>query len=445
MVESRLDFKTQVSQIRLVERRLRKRRDDTASWRDSAASIDHRISACKPARSATSGWERAVELLPQVICVVNIHGEITWTNRADRTLAQWPSAQTIDNTLHRLLHPRCIDVRCCVGHAWAKVVLALSHTSALDFDLDDGIPNRIYRVRVSVIARDYLVTQTNQVPFAVVTLEDVTEIRQKEIALKRSFDELQERIKHDAMKQAKIQEAERQRIALDLHDDIGQSLSVIRMGCESVSRLLTTGNVAQANDELNMMAPLIKDASKRVRQIAFDLRPPVFDIGIIAALTGLVRQFQLFLPNTKLECRIEIEEQDIAQDTKLSVYRIAQEAFNNVLKHAAAAQVCVGLRKVNNELQLVITDDGKGFDPRTMLSIEGREGGVGLGSMQERALMSGGRLLIESVAGAGTKILASWPCRARSKRHVRGAVAKNETVSMPRQTSKQKSANYQSR
>lgn len=445
MVESRLDFKTQVSQIRLVERRLRERRDDAVSWRDSATSSNHRISACKPARSATSGWERAVELLPQVICIVNIHGEITWTNRADRTLAQWQNVQTIDNTLHRLLHPRCIDDRCRVGHAWTKAVLALSHTTALEFDMDDGIPNRIYRVRISVIARDGSVTRTNQVPFAMVTLEDITEIRQKEIALKRSFDELQERIKHDAIKQAKIQEAERQRIALDLHDDIGQSLSVIRMGCESVSRLLTTGDVAQANDELNLMVPLIKNASKQVRQIAFDLRPPVLDIGIIAALTGLARQFQLFLPNTKLECRIEIEEQDIPQDTKLSVYRIAQEALNNVIKHADAAQVCVGLGKVNNELQLVVTDDGKGFGPRTILSIEGHEGGVGLGSMQQRALMSGGRLSIESVAGAGTKILASWPCRARTKHRICGAFAKNETAPMPRQHSKEKPVDHKSR
>ena len=237
--------------------------------------------------------------------------------------------------------------------------------------------------------------------------------------------------RRDVKRLLSMQESERQRIARDLHDDIGQTLSVIRIGCERVSELLAAGAITQANVELNSIVPLIKNATQQVRRIALDLRPPVIDIGLVAALKGLARQFRLFHPRIKLEEHIEIAEQEVPQDIKLPAYRIAQEAFNNIMKHADGESVYLGLHKVGNELHLVVQDNGIGFDIKDELRASGHDRGVGLGSMEARATMSGGRLSIDSVRCKGTKIEVSWRCPPRAKRRALRASAQHETVVSP--------------
>jgi signal transduction histidine kinase len=247
----------------------------------------------------------------------------------------------------------------------------------------------------------------------------------------RSCEEPEERVKQHSARLVNMQESERQRIARDLHDDIGQTLSVIRIGCEHVSELLTAGSITQAKVELNSIVPLIKNATKQVRRIALDLRPPVIDIGLVAALKGLARQFRLFHPQINLEEDIQIAEQEVPQDIKLPAYRIAQEAFNNIMKHADGGWVYLGLHKVENELHLVVQDDGIGFDIREGLHAARHDRGVGLGSMEARATMSGGQFSIDSVRRKGTKIMVSWRCPSRAKRRVVRASAPHETYVAP--------------
>jgi two-component system, NarL family, sensor kinase len=278
----------------------------------------------------------------------------------------------------------------------------------LDFEVGGSETDRTIRVRVNAIGSMGLIDGGNQVAIATVVVEDITATRQREASLLRALEALQNRVKEDSVRHEQARESERQRIALDLHDDIGQSLSVIRLSCENASRLLTSGDTAQAINEIKTIVPVIKNTSKQVRRIAIDLRPPVIDLGVTAALSGLVRQMQKALPQTTIEYEIDIAEEDIPQAMQLAMYRIAQEAFNNIIKHADGSRVHLALRKLKNEIQLVVADNGSGFDAKTTLSDEGREPSIGLASMQARAATYGGRLCIESSVGMGTKIRASW-------------------------------------
>jgi signal transduction histidine kinase len=408
MVKAMPDFVIQVPRFRSVRRRMDQHNARTAHPKASANANDTRIRTPNLAQWVTNNWEQTFDLLPQAIFLINVHGDVTWANRAGRALVRQPLEKSIDQVSHTLLHPQCIDHHCPVGRLWQNTVAALAHIPSSDFEVGDSETDRTIRVRVNAIGSMGLIEQGNQATVAMAAFEDITATRQREASLVRSLEALENRIKDDAIRHEQEQESERQRIALDLHDDIGQSLSVIRLICENASRLLTRGDAAQANDELKAIVPLIKNTSKQVRQIAIDLRPPIIDLGLTAALSGLVRQLQRILPHITIEYAIQIAESDIPQLIKLSMYRIAQEALNNIIKHADGFRVHLALHKSKNEIQLIVADDGRGFDAETMLSDEGREPSIGLASMQARAATSGGRLCIESTVGVGTKILASW-------------------------------------
>lgn len=408
MAKATRDFVTQAPRFRSVGRSLVKFDAPVANPKASANANDTLIRCSSLVPWVTNNWEQTIDLLPQAIFLVDVHGAVTWANRAGRALARQPLKESIDRVLHALLHPHCIDQHCLVGRLWQNSVAALAHISSLDFEVGGSHTDRTIRVRVNAISSMGLIEGTNQVAIAMIAVEDMTATRQREASLVRSLEALQNRINEDSVRHEQARESERQRIALDLHDDIGQSLSVIRLSCENASRLLTSGDTARAIDEIKAIVPVIKNTSKQVRQIAIDLRPPVIDLGVTAALSGLVRQMQKVLPRTTIECEIDIGQGDIPQAMQLAMYRIAQEALNNIVKHADGSRVHLVLRKLKNKIQLVVADNGGGFDAKTMLSDEGREPSVGLASMQARAATSGGRLGIESTVGMGTKILASW-------------------------------------
>jgi signal transduction histidine kinase len=111
----------------------------------------------------------------------------------------------------------------------------------------------------------------------------------------------------------------------------------------------------------------------------------------------------------KIEHSLDISEQDVPEDLKIVVYRISQEAFNNIAKHSNANSVSLSLSKTKDHLKLCIKDDGEGFDLRQALEKAGETSGMGLSSMKERSEHSGGSLSLLSSKGKGTTIQAFWP------------------------------------
>jgi two-component system, NarL family, sensor histidine kinase UhpB len=204
---------------------------------------------------------------------------------------------------------------------------------------------------------------------------------------------LQEERRASVVRSLAAQEAERLRIARELHDEVGQSLTGVVLQLDSARRG-AQGQVREAVAEAQEEA---RGALEEVREIAKRLRPEALeDLGLRSAMTTLV---QRFAARTGLESEIEIapEIPAVAGPVDLVVYRVAQEALTNVARHAEARKVRLelGLR-AGDGLGLVVEDDGRGFGDAPA--------GSGLQGMRERALMVGGRLRIGDRPGGGTRL-----------------------------------------
>lgn len=225
-----------------------------------------------------------------------------------------------------------------------------------------------------------------------------------EESLRRSEEELRQ-LSGQLMS---IQETERKRIAADLHDGIGQSLSVIKLSIEQAAYNLSHGNSREALDALQQLAPRVKDAIVEIRRISMDLRPSTLDdLGILPTLSWFFREFEAACRTIKVDRNITAVESDIPASLKVVIFRILQEAMSNIVKHSEATEVHFSLEKDGQMLIFRVEDNGKGFD--TQAFHETPSEGLGLRGMQERARLSGGGYQMKSIRNKGTTIRITWP------------------------------------
>ena len=204
------------------------------------------------------------------------------------------------------------------------------------------------------------------------------------------------------------QENERRNIAREIHDSIGQTLAAINFSADKVLTELRRGNLGDATKAMENMVSMLRNASEEARRIQMDLRPSILDdLGILVTINWFCREFQKAYSTIHIEKRIGIGEDEVPQFLKITLYRIIQEAFNNMAKHSKGTQVFLSLERNNNGIGLTIQDNGEGFDPEETRKRYRK--GMGLSSMKERAGLSGGSLTINSSPGKGTIIRAAWP------------------------------------
>lgn len=204
-----------------------------------------------------------------------------------------------------------------------------------------------------------------------------------------------------------VQEAERRRLARDLHDGIGQNLTALK------HRLAQIGYALPAEFEalrasLDEAIALCGDTLDDTRQLSRLLRPPILDdLGLEPALRWLARSLG---DAAGIAIAVEIEPMPgLDGELETLLFRVAQEALNNVVKHARARSVLVRLVERTGRLQLLIVDDGCGFDPKLVQLV----GGIGLGGIRERLQLFNGQLDLRSAAGQGTRLRASVPLDGR--------------------------------
>ncbi len=215
-----------------------------------------------------------------------------------------------------------------------------------------------------------------------------------------------ERLQILSRRLVEVQETERRRIAHELHDEIGQTLTAVQVNLQALQH---PTNTTQLVPRLEESIDIVERALQQVRDLSLDLRPSLLDdLGLVATLRWYVdRQAQLGGFAAKftagpLEGRVPPE-------LEATCFRVVQEALTNVLRHARASQICVGLQQYEAELQLVIHDNGIGFDVQAVLDRAARGASLGLLGMQERVLLLGGQIDIQSAPGCGTKIRARFP------------------------------------
>ncbi len=238
-----------------------------------------------------------------------------------------------------------------------------------------------------------------------VHMEDVTESRNSRERLMRSEKNL--RILSAQLIAAK--EDERKRIAHELHDSVGQYLSSIKFSLENIISLMEKGSSGSGLAALRECIPVIQATIEEVRRISMDLRPSILDdLGILATVSWFCREFQAVYTGIRVNATISLEENDIPERLKITIFRIIQEALNNTAKHSQADTVDVSLIKRDNAIELTVSDNGVGFDVQEALQREDSTRGMGLASMEERTDISGGCFSIDSVRGVGTLIMSTW-------------------------------------
>ena len=201
------------------------------------------------------------------------------------------------------------------------------------------------------------------------------------------------------------QEAERGRLARELHDEVVQQLVALGHSVGRVQRLLERGEGAQAVGRLQTMHSAITDLIGEVRALIGDLRPPALEeLGLLPAVELLLQRRDEQDPQVAL--LVFGEPQRLAPQSELALFRIVQEAWQNIRRHARAAQVEVLFRYRTDSLTVTIADDGIGFTPARAVASDGQ---WGLRGMRERAELIGGRLEISGGPGRGTMLAVTIP------------------------------------
>ncbi len=221
--------------------------------------------------------------------------------------------------------------------------------------------------------------------------------------LEEELKDSENRLRHLSSQLLTVQEDERRRISREIHDSLGQTLSAIKFGLESKLNKMDKAPAPQGVS-LESIISLTQNGIEESRRIQMDLRPSILDdLGILATIGWFTREFQKVYSQISVEKEIRIEEKDVPDSLKTAIFRVMQEAMNNISKHSKATLIHLSLGKKEDRIELMIGDNGMGFD------LETSKRGLGLASMRERAELSGGFFAIESSPGKGATIRVIWP------------------------------------
>jgi two-component system CheB/CheR fusion protein len=242
----------------------------------------------------------------------------------------------------------------------------------------------------------------NRVRIRTNQLENSYHILQEEMTERRASDA---QVKELLRRVVGAQEIERHRISRDLHDMFGQQLTALRLNLSSVKEHL--GEQSELQEQLEQTQELAKQIDADLDFLAWELRPASLDeLGLVAAIEGFIQDWSKHFGIAADFHTAGLAAIRLQSDIEINLYRIAQEALNNIYKHAEASQVDIILEHRDKSVVLIIEDNGKGFNPNEKIN---SEEGLGLISMRERAALVGGTLEIEATLGKGTTIFSRIP------------------------------------
>jgi PAS domain S-box-containing protein len=384
----------------------------------------HAEEALREAHARAAWLARFPEQNPNPVIQVSADGTILYCNPVTSRLSGW---------------------KCEVGQILQKELFSLvarAMTEGREIQEDIGLDGRFYVVwvvpflgegYVNVYGRD--ITQRKQAEQALhqrtLELQQLSEtleqkVQERTVELEAANVELRNQInecarvegalkksesdlRHLSLELLNAQEKERKMVAGEIHDSIGSSLSAIKFKVETA---LT--EVADKSPEttaaLKSVIPIVQGAIDEARRIQMNLRPSMLDdLGILATIKWFCRQFESTYSKIRISQSIQIEEHEVPGSLRTVVFRVLQEGLNNIAKHSMAKMVLLSLRRADQTIELVIQDNGQGFDLSKAHAPESTTQGLGLKSMRERIELSGGSFQIESTVGKGAIIRASWP------------------------------------
>ncbi len=370
-----------------------------------------------------------VESSPDAIITVNFDGTVTSWNRAAEMLYGHAAAEAIGKPLPMLALPE--DLKEVLAHG-DKV----KHSETVEIHDTIRMNKDGRQMNLEVVltpVRDAAGSVTGVSTIA----RDVTEQKRAEEELRRAYDELErrvrertaelldlnetlleevkertaaeERARHLIRQIVTAQEDERRNVARDLHDHLGQQLTGLRIQLENHKQ--SCGDDPSHRAEVERIQAIAERLDEDVDFLAWELRPASLDeLGLPAALANFVQEWSKHFDIPAEFHTTGLDKRRLPPEVEVNLYRIAQEALNNISKHAEAKGVDVLLERRDHHVALIVEDDGKGFEPDGGAKLDGKR--IGLLNMRERAAYVGGRLEIESTPGEGTTVFARVPARA---------------------------------
>jgi signal transduction histidine kinase len=349
---------------------------------------------------------REIPLLPAAVCVCDQSGAVELYNRTAAEL--WgceppdPHANRRFCGSYRLFHPDGTPM----PHSESPTAEVLRTGVPLrNQELVIGRPDG---TRVSVLASVVPVRDTDgSMIGAVSCLQDITERKRTEEKLQATNTKLQLM----SSRLVESQETERRHIARELHDEIGQTLTVAEMNLQAV---MQSGCSVPVTRRLQESLQAVERVLEQVRDLSLNLRPSMLDdLGLDSALRWYTNR-QAALAGLQAEFQTDPLDDRLDPVIETACFRVAQEALTNIVRHARARSVTLALRKQNGHLHLFVRDDGVGFDVEALRQQAVQGASLGLLSMEERATLVEGVLEVKSTPGKGTEIHAWFPLRWRT-------------------------------
>ena len=391
---------------------------------------------------AKQDWESTADTLPHVVCLLD---DQRCAVRVNRVIESWQLGrvnEVLGRDMHELLHPGGCGPDCELGRLLDESWKRLRDGQFAEFEVFDCTLERALQVALRRISADASGRRSPGHARAVMIVYDVTPLHAARAALVSLNESLEARVQartaelesanrdlqneilrresaEDALRQSrnelallsqqliKAQESERRRIAQELHDSVGQSLSAIKYSLERATVLHRQERHADTHPLLIRTVERVQETISEIRAIAANLRPSVLDdLGVASALAWLCREFGETYPDIGVHTCISAADPDIPQRLTTTVFRCTQELLNNVAKHAKATHVSVALARETSTVTLIVCDDGVGL-PRASSSGSFWLG-HGIRNLRERTEMTGGKLTLASEPGCGTRARIDW-------------------------------------
>jgi len=387
-------------------------------------------------------WEFTVDALTAMVCLLDPDGIVL---RANRVVEHWGLGSVggvVGRSAHAVLHPACSDAGCEVASGLREAFLKLRSGLPQEFEVYSSDSDRT----LQYILRPMRTGDDSAAPLKdarnVLVVTDVSALRRAQRALETVNLDLESRVAlrtrelHDSNRELRseverrehaelelrasrnnlallseqliqAQEVERRRIALELHDSVGQSLSAIKYTLERAIIMIQRGNLGSPESVLNLAVQRIHETADGIRAISMNLRPHLLDTqGAASATSWFCRGFAEIYPTLTVRTEITAQNSEIPDRIATHLYRCAQELLNNVAKHAGASTVWVTLKREDAVLSLEVRDDGSGIEVLT--DDPSRLHGSGIRNLRERAEMTGGRFTLASLPSGGTSARVVW-------------------------------------
>ena len=340
-------------------------------------------------RQSEAQYRTIVENAHDAIWTVDTHGHITFVNRRGEEISGYKVSELVGKDFEFLIPPE--DLPRAKG-LFVDILHGKVENFEVRFYAKDG--------RIRLLSVNAVPIYEDGAPIGMFNIgRDLTEHRNVEKALRESEKEL----RYLSAQLLTAQETERRRISRELHDELGQALSVIKLRLSFIEKELKKDQGA-VKEECETISQYINQVIGNVRRLSRDLSPSILeDAGLLAAIRWLITNSKT---NHQIKMILDVGDIDelFSQNAQIMIYRILQEALTNIGKHAHAKNASLMIKGHEDEVSFSVEDDGLGFDPLRAATIKPDERGLGLAIMEERARMLGGFLEIWSKKGKGTRI-----------------------------------------